>query len=137
MRIFLKVIGYALLVFYGIDIIYIASGNALDGRSLDKVVWYLFRAIGIIALGIYLIRRPKLVKKIDSKSNTLGIWSLVFGIIGIFWWPAVLGIVGVILAILQLRRSTGKIVVAGLCLGIFNFISAGFWYDLGLMPSIF
>lgn len=138
MRTFLKVVGYVLLVLFSLDIIYIASGLALARHSLDDVLWHLVWAAGIVTLGIYLVtKKSRLVGKTDSKSSILGILSLFFGIIGIFWWGAVLGIAAVILAILQFRRRTSKIAIAGLCLGVIDFILAAVWYDLGLMPSIF
>lgn len=138
MRRFLKVVGYSLLVLFGLDIVYIISGLALARHSLDDVLWHLFWAAGIVTLGIYLVaRKPRLVENADSKSGILGVLSLLFGIIGIFWWPAVLGVVAVILAILQFRRRTSKVAIAGLCLGVIDFILAALWYDLGLMPSIF
>jgi len=138
MRTFLKVIGIILVVIFGLDIIYIASGLALARHSLDDVIWGLFWAAGIVTLGIIMISgKAKLVGKTDSKSHILGILSLTSGIIGIFWWPAVLGIIAVTLAILQFRRRTSKVAIAGLCLGVIDFILAAVWKDLGLMPSIF
>jgi hypothetical protein len=138
MRTFLKVIGYLLLIPFSLDIIYIVSGLAVAKHSVDDIIWHFLWAAGMVGLGIYLvIGRPKLVEKTDSKSRIMGILSLLFGVIGIFWWPAVLGIVAVILAILQFRRRTSRFAIAGLCLGVIDFILAAVWYDLGLMPSIF
>ncbi|MFC2047492.1 hypothetical protein ACFLTK_04385 [Chloroflexota bacterium] len=138
MRIFLKVVGYVLLILFGLDIVYIVLGLALARHGLDDTLWHLLWATGVVILGIYLVaRKPRLVEKTGSKSRILGILSLSFGIIGIFWWPAVLGIVTVILAILQFRRRTSKIAIAGFCLGVIDFILAALWYDSGLMPSIF
>ena len=92
----------------------------------------------MVILGIYLItRKPRLVEGKGSKSKIFGILSMLFGIIGLFWWGAVLGIIAVVLAVLQLRQRTNKIAVVGLCLGVIDFILAALWYDLGLMPSIF
>ena len=138
MRIFLKVVGYVLLILFSLDIIYIVSGLALDRHGLQDVLWHLFWAVGIVALGIYLVtRKPRLTEKPNSKSVVLGVLSLLFGTIGIFWWSAVLGAVAVILAILQFRRHTSKVAIAGLCLGVIDYLLAALWYDLGLMPSIF
>lgn len=78
------------------------------------------------------------VKKVTKKKGVvLGILSLVFGAIGIFWWPAVLGTIAVILGIVQLTRRRRKLGIAGLVLGIIDIILAVFWYSVGLMPSIF
>ena len=138
MRTFLKVVGYVLLILFSVDIIYIVSGLALARHSLDEVLWHLIWAVGIVTLGIYLIaRKLRLVEKPDSNSRILGVLSLLFGVIGIFWWGAVLGIAAVILALLQFRRRTSKVAIAGLCLGIIDFILAAVYYDLGVMPSIF
>ncbi|MBA7617954.1 hypothetical protein ES703_25272 [subsurface metagenome] len=138
MRTFLKVIGYVLLVLFSIDVIYIVSGLASARHSLDNLVWHFIWAAGMIVLGIYLVvRKPRLADKTGTKSKFLGVLGLIFGIIGVFWWGAVLGIIAVLLALLQLRRSTSKIAIAGLCLGVIDFILAAIWYDLGLMPSIF
>ena len=138
MRTFLKVVGYVLLLLFSIDVIYIVSGLASAKHSLDDLLWHFIWAAGMVILGIYLIvRKPRLVETTGSKSSILGILSLLFGIIGIFWWPAVLGIVAAILATLQIRRHASKISIAGLCLGVIDFILAAVWYDLGLMPSIF
>ena len=138
MRTFLKVVGYVLLLLFSLDIIYIVLGLASARHSLDDLLWHLIWAVGMVTLGIYLVfRKPRLLEKTHSKFGVLGILSLLFGIIGIFWWGAVLGIVAVVLAILQFRRHTSKIAIAGLCLGIVDFILAAIWYDLGLMPSIF
>jgi hypothetical protein len=138
MRTFLKVIGYVLLILFALDIIYTVSGLALARHGVGDVLWHFFWAAGMVALGIYLVTgRPRLSEKTDSKSSIMGVLSLLFGIIGIFWWPAVLGIVAVVLAILQFRRRTTKVAIAGLSLGVIDFILAAVWYDLGLMPSIF
>ncbi len=134
MQRFLKVIGYVLIVLFGIDLLYIIiSGFSPGGRSLDDVLWHLFWAAGMAVLGVWLIGKLKVTKKTDGKPGVLGVLSLVFGVIGLFWWSSVMGI----LAILQFRRHATKTVMAGLCLGVIDFILAVIWYDLGLMPSIF
>ena len=138
MRIFLKVVGYTLLILFGLDIIYIIFGLASARHSLDEILWHFFWAVGIVALGIYLvIRKPQPVEKASSKSSIFGVLSLVFGFIGVFWWGAVLGILAVILAILQFKRSTSRVAIAGFCLGVIDYILAAVWHSLGLMPSIF
>lgn len=138
MRMSLKVVGYLLLILFSLDILYIISGLASVRHSLDDILWHFFWAAGLVTLGIYLvIRKPRSAERISSKSRILGILSLVFGFIGLFWWGAVLGIVAVLLAILQFRRNTSKVAIAGLCLGIVDYIMAAIWHDLGLMPSIF
>jgi hypothetical protein len=71
------------------------------------------------------------------RSNVFGTWSLVLGIAGFFWWPAVLGIIALVLAILQFRRHVSKRSIAGLTLGIVDIVLAFVWYSLGLMPTIF
>lgn len=138
MRTFLKVIGYVLLALFSIDVIYIISGLASARHSFDNLVWHFIWAAGMVVLGIYLVaRKPRLAEKTGSKSRFLGVLGLIFGIVGLFWWGAVLGIIAVVFALLQFRRSTSKIAIAGLCLGVIDFILAAIWYDLGLMPSIF
>ena len=138
MRIFLKVVGYVLLILFSLDIVYIISGLASVRHSLDEMLWHFFWAAGLVALGIYLvIKKPSSVEKVGSKSRIWGVLSLVFGFIGVFWWGAVLGILAVILAILQFRHSPSKIAIAGFCLGVIDYIMAAIWHDLGLMPSIF
>jgi hypothetical protein len=79
------------------------------------------------------------VRREDStkKSSLLGILSLVFGVIGIFWWSTVMGIIAIILGIVQLTRHRSKLAIAGLVLGIIDILLAVFWYRVGLMPSIF
>ena len=71
------------------------------------------------------------------QSNAFGTWSLVLGIAGFFWWPAVLGIIAVVLGAVQWRRHVSKRSIAGFTLGIVNIVLAVFWYTTGLMPSIF
>jgi len=138
MRTSLKVVGYVLLALFSIDVIYIISGLASAGHSLDDLIWHFIWAAGMVVLGIHLVtRKPRLEGETSSKSRFLGVLSLLFGIVGLFWWGAVLGIITVVLALLQFRRHTSKIAIAGLCLGVFDFILAAIWYDLGLMPSIF
>lgn len=138
MRIFLKVVGSVLLILFSLDIVYIISGLASARHSFDEILWHFFWAAGLVALGIYLvIRKTSVSRKGGSKSRILGILSLVFGFIGVFWWGAVLGILAVILAILQFRRATGNVAIAGFSLGVVDYIMAAIWHDLGLMPSIF
>ena len=72
-----------------------------------------------------------------KKSNLLGILSLVFGIIGIFWWTSVMGIIAIILGIAQLTRHRSRLAIAGIVLGIIDILLAVFWYRVGLMSSIF
>ena len=138
MRTFLKVVGYILLTLFAIELIYIVSGRALARHDIQDVLWHSFWAAGMVALGVYLVaRRPKLAEKTESKSSILGIISFSFAVIGIFWWSSVLGIVAVVLAILQFRRRTTKIAIAGLSIGIVDFILAGVWYWLGMSSFIF
>lgn len=138
MRMFLKIVGYVLLILFSLDIVYIISGLASARHGLDEILWHFFWAAGLVALGIYLvIRKPRSVEKTGSKSRILGILSLAFGFIGVFWWGAVLGIMAIILAILQFRNNTSRVAIAGFCLGVIDYIMAAIWHDLGLMPSIF
>ena len=138
MRAFLRIIGYILIVLFGIDLIYIIiSGFAPGGRSFADVLWHSFWAAGLVFLGVWLVGKFRIVKKTDAKHGVLGISSLILGVIGVFWWGSVLGIIAVLLAILQFRRHTSKTAIAGLCLGVIDFILAAIWHDFGLMPSIF
>jgi hypothetical protein len=79
------------------------------------------------------------VRREDStkKSSLLGILSLVFGVIGIFWWAAVMGIITIILGTVQLSRHRSRLAIVGLVLGVIDILLAVFWYRVGLMPSIF
>jgi len=72
-----------------------------------------------------------------KKSNLLGILSLVFGVIGIFWWTVVMGIIAIILGIVQLARHRSRLAIVGFVLGIIDILLAVFWYRVGWMPSIF
>ena len=140
MNIFLKIVGYILLASCSVEIVYIIMGQpfARQVHDVQDILWRLVSAVGLLALGIYLvIRKPETVSVTNSKSRGFGVASLVIGIIGFFWWPAVLGILAVVLAILQFRRLTSKLAIAGLCLGTIDYISASIWYALGLSPSIF
>jgi len=63
----------------------------------------------------------ELEKERKKQSNTLGIWSLVLGIVGIptFFVPVV-AIAAIVLGILQFRRHRTKCSIAGLILGIIS-----------------
>ena len=138
MRIFLKVIGYLLIVLFGTELFYLFAGVPLANQSLGNTLWHFFYTAGMFTLGIWMTTgKPEINKSPDSKSKFLGILSLLFGVTGIFWWPVVLGILAVSSAILQFRKSTSRTAIAGLCLGVIDFILAAVWSDLGLIPSIF
>ena len=122
------------------EIVYIILGQpfARQVRSVQDILWHLVSAVGLLALGIYLvIRKPETVLVTDSKSRGFGVASLVVGIIGFLWWPAVLGIIAVILAILQFRKYRSKIAIAGLIIGILDYLQAGIGYYAGISQSIF
>ena len=70
-------------------------------------------------------------------SNACGTASIVLAIIGCFWWPFVLGIVAVILAVIQWRRHISKRSIAGFVIGIVDIVIAVVSYTSGLMPSLF
>jgi len=58
-------------------------------------------------------------KQRTKQSNTLGIWSLALGIIGIFtFFLPVAAIAAIVLGVLQFRRHITKCSIAGLVLGI-------------------
>lgn len=76
------------------------------------------------------------------KANGLGIASLVLGILGVLtsWTPVTafvglpVSIVGVILAVLGMRRIRGKgLAIAGLVLSIIGAVVSGLWLILILI----
>jgi hypothetical protein len=109
----------------------------------------------LVIIGVWLVILPVFLRKRNAisrlkpaggavrgedstkKSNLLGILSLVFGVIGIFWWSAVMGIIAIILGIVQLTHHRSRLAIAGLVLGVIDILLAVFWYSVGLMPSIF
>lgn len=118
--------------------------------ALDWVLGY----GSLVVIGVWLVILPIFLRKRNAtsplkpargaargkdstKSNLLGILSLVFGVIGIFWWSAVMGIIAIILGIVQLTRHRSRLAIVGLVLGIIDILLAVFWYRVGLMPSIF
>jgi hypothetical protein len=124
---------------------------ALGYMALDWVLEY----GSLVIIGAWLVILPIFLRKHNAishlevaggavhgeestkKSNLLGILSLVFGVIGIFWWSAVMGIIAIILGIVQLTRHRSRLAIAGLVLGIIDILLAVFWYKVGLMPSFF
>jgi len=140
MNIFLKIVGYVLLAINGLEIVYIVFGQPYSRQvhTVQDTLWHLISAVGLFALGIYLvIRKPQTVQVTEPKSQGFGIASLTVSIIGILWWPAVLGIIAIILAILQFRKNKTKIAFAGLIIGVLDYLQAGIGYYLGLSQSIF
>ena len=79
----------------------------------------------------------ELEKERKRQSNSFGIWSLVLGIIGIFWWPAVCGIIAVVLGVVQFRRRITKRSVAGFTLGVVDIVLGLLYYLLGLSSFVF
>lgn len=75
---------------------------------------------------------PEIGKDGKAQSNTFGTWSLVLGIIGVFWWPEALGVAAVVLGVLQFRRHTNKRAIAGFTLGVVDIVVAVLWHLLGL-----
>jgi len=71
-------------------------------------------------------------KERKKQSNTLGIWSLATGIIGVFWWPEALGVAAVVLGVLQFRRHMSKCAIAGFTLGIVDIVLALVFQAQGL-----
>lgn len=124
--------------------------------ALGYLALYWVLGVGsLVIIGIWLVILPIFLRKRkrnlclkraggavrgeDSmkKSNMLGILSLAFGVIGIFWWSAVMGIIAIILGIVQFARHRSRLAIAGLVLGVIDILLAVFWYRVGLMPSIF
>lgn len=62
----------------------------------------------------------ELEKERKRQSNTLGIWSLVLGLIGIFIGPV--AVAAIVLGALQFKRHVSKCSIAGLILGIVGVI---------------
>jgi hypothetical protein len=74
----------------------------------------------------------EIAKERKKQSNTFGIWSLILGIVGVFWWPEALGAAAVVLGVLQFRRHISKRAIAGFTLGIVNIVLALVFQALGL-----
>jgi hypothetical protein len=81
-----------------------------------------------------LLTTAEIEKKRKEKSNTFGIWSLVLGIIGVFWWPEAFGVAAVVLGVLQFRRHINKRAIAGFTLGVVDIVLAVVFHLLGLYP---
>jgi len=78
--------------------------------------------------------RAEIADKRKEKSNAFGIWSLVLGVIGVFWWPEVFGVAAVVLGVLQFRRHINKRAIAGFTLGVVDIVIAVVFNLLGLYP---
>jgi len=62
-------------------------------------------------------------KEREKQSNTLGIWSLVLGITGIFTFIVpIAAVASIVLGILQFRRHVSKCSIAGLVLGLIGIV---------------
>lgn len=72
-----------------------------------------------------------------KKRKVLGILSLIFGIIGLFWWSSVMGIVAIVMGVIQFRQGRTKFAIAGLILGAIDIVLQFIWYTNGSSPSFF
>lgn len=138
MKALLIVVGYILVVLFGTEFFYIMTGSSLAYRVFDHTLWHMFCAGSMLIMGIWLTTgKQEIDTGPETGSGVLGMLSLVFGAAGILWWPAILGIPAVVLAVLQIRKYAGRIAVAGLCLGVIDFILAAIWYGPGLLSAVF
>ena len=129
-------------------------GLGLISLGYTALDWVL--GIGsLVIIGVWLVILPIFLRKRNAisplkpaggavrgedstkKSNLLGVLSIIFGVVGLFWWSAVMGIIAIILGIIQLKRHRIRLAIAGLVLGIIDILLAVFWYRVGFMPSIF
>lgn len=72
----------------------------------------------------------------QKRSILLGFLSVGFGVIGIFWSMAVMGIIAIILAAVQLKNRKSRLAMAGFVLGVIDILQAIFWYVRGSIPSL-
>lgn len=103
----------------------LGHSEAAIGKGLNNLMEV--GSIKRIARGVY-SKPPPPVQTEDERtkqSNTLGIWSLATGIVGIFLWPS--AIAAIVLGALQFRRHVSKCSIAGFVLGIVGIVSLFAW----------
>lgn len=71
----------------------------------------------------------------EKQTNGLGIASMITGIISVFVFPLILGVVSVLLGLVGLKHEKNKTAVAGIVLGIIGIAVAIFKLANG-MPTL-
>ena len=76
-----------------------------------------------------------MVSKKKEESSTLGIISIICGLIGIFMAGFILGLIGLILGVIAWRKRETKVLyIIGITTSIIAFItSTMFWASIGIL----
>ena len=79
-----------------------------------------------------------MVSKKKEESSTLGIISIICGLIGIFMAGFILGLIGLILGVIAWRKKETKVLyIIGITTSIIAFItSTMFWASIGILGII-
>lgn len=71
----------------------------------------------------------------EEKQNGLGIASMITGIISVFVFPLILGVISALLGLVGLKHENNKTAIAGIVLGIIGIAIAIFKLANG-MPTL-